>query len=243
MQNLDGIEKTMLISFTASIHTPLVLECRSFGKFSFLSTHFNDALVSLCCSYNIHNFHLISPHAISCFQHQGGNEGEKVKGKKETAQLFFSKLKTSMEVFDHNFVADIVEVLLQHDPELCKTVAQANATPLISAAIRGHVDVVNQLLSEDSSSLEISKSNGKNALHFAARRGHLEIVKALLEKDPQMGRTTDKKGQTALHVAVKGLNCPVVKCLLQADPGISMFPDTMGNTALHIATRKKRAEV
>ncbi|KAI3447649.1 hypothetical protein Pfo_004314 [Paulownia fortunei] len=138
---------------------------------------------------------------------------------------------------------DIVQILLEHDPELSKTVGQSNATPLISAATKGHLVVVNELLSKDSSLLEIPRSNGKNALHLAARQGHADVVKALLEKDPQLARRTDKKGQTALHMAVKGVSCAGVKLLLQADAAIVMLPDKFGNTALHIATRKKRAEI
>lgn len=137
----------------------------------------------------------------------------------------------------------IVQMLLEHDPELSKTVGQSNATPLISAATKGHLAVVNELLAKDSSLIEMRKSNGKNALHFAARQGHADVVKALLTKDPELARKTDKKGQTALHMAVKGVSCAVVRLLLQADPAIVMLPDKFGNTALHIATRKKRAEI
>ncbi|KAK6126056.1 hypothetical protein DH2020_040170 [Rehmannia glutinosa] len=138
---------------------------------------------------------------------------------------------------------EIVQILLEHDPELSKTVGQSNATPLISAATKGHLPVVKELLSKDPSLLEIPRSNGKNALHLSARQGHVDIVKALLEKDPQLARRTDKKGQTALHMAVKGVSCDVVKLLLQADAAIVMLPDKFGNTALHIATRKKRSEI
>lgn len=142
-----------------------------------------------------------------------------------------------------SYLTDIVHMLLEHDPQLSKTVGQSNATPLISAATKGHLAVVKELLLKDPSLLEISRSNGKNALHFSARQGHVDIVKALLEIDPQLARRTDKKGQTALHMAVKGVSSAVVKLLLQADAAIVMLPDKFGNTALHIATRKKRAEV
>ncbi|XP_019192315.1 PREDICTED: ankyrin repeat-containing protein ITN1-like [Ipomoea nil] len=137
----------------------------------------------------------------------------------------------------------IVQVLLDHDPELSKTVGPSNATPLITAASRGHTAVVNELLAKDCALVEISRSNGKNALHLAARQGHVDIVKALLDKDPQLARRTDKKGQTALHMAVKGVNGEVVKLLLDADAAIVMLPDKNGNTALHVATRKKRVEI
>ncbi|KAK6942900.1 Ankyrin repeat [Dillenia turbinata] len=137
----------------------------------------------------------------------------------------------------------IVQVLLDHDPGLSKTIAQSNTTPLVSAATRGHAAVVKELLSRDSSMLDISRSNGKNASHLAARQGHVDIVKALLEKDPQIARRTDKKGQTALHMAVKGVSTEGVKLLPQVDAAIVMLPDKFGNTALHVATSKKRAEI
>ncbi|EXB84830.1 Ankyrin repeat-containing protein [Morus notabilis] len=137
----------------------------------------------------------------------------------------------------------IVQVLLEHDPELSQTIGQSNATPLISAATKGHAAVVGELLSKDSSMTEISRSNGKNALHLASRQGHVYSVKMLLEKDPQLARRTDKKGQTALHMAVKGVSCEEVKLLLQADAAIFMLPDKFGNTALHVATRKRRTEI
>ncbi|KAK6244818.1 hypothetical protein QUC31_011227 [Theobroma cacao] len=149
----------------------------------------------------------------------------------------------SLSQFNNYLYAAIVRVLLDHDPGLSKTVGQANATPLVSAATKGHTAVVNELLSKDPSLLEISKSNGKNPLHFAARQGHVDIVKALLDKDPQLARRTDKKAQTALHMAVKGVSWEVVRLLLQADSAIVMLPDKFGNTALHVATRKKRAEI
>ncbi|KAL2230268.1 UNVERIFIED_CONTAM: Ankyrin repeat-containing protein ITN1 [Sesamum indicum] len=154
----------------------------------------------------------------------------------------FRRFMRLILMFNYVFVA-IVQVLLDHDPGLIKTIGPSNATPLITAASRGHSAVVNELLSKDCSLLEISRSNGKNALHLAARQGHVDIVKALLDKDPQLARRTDKKGQTALHMAVKGVNSEVVKLLLEADAAIVMLPDKFGNTALHIATRKKRAEI
>uniref|UniRef100_R7WE07 Ankyrin repeat-containing protein n=1 Tax=Aegilops tauschii TaxID=37682 RepID=R7WE07_AEGTA len=136
------------------------------------------------------------------------------------------------------------EEMLRHDRMFAKTFGLANTTPLISAATRGHAEVVQLLLEQDDFGLgEMAKDNGKNALHFAARQGHMEIVKALLEKDPQLARRNDKKGQTALHMAVKGTNCDVLRALVDADPAIVMLPDKNGNTALHVATRKKRAEI
>ncbi|WVZ68265.1 hypothetical protein U9M48_017224 [Paspalum notatum var. saurae] len=138
----------------------------------------------------------------------------------------------------------VVQEMLHRDRMLTKTFGPGNTTPLISAAMRGHIEVVQLLLEQDDFGLvEMARDNGKNALHFAARQGHVEIVKALLEKDPQLARRNDKKGQTALHMAVKGTCCDVLRALVDADPAIVMLPDKNGNTALHVATRKKRAEI
>ena len=69
--------------------------------------------------------------------------------------------------------AAIVQVLLDYNPGLSKTIGPSNSTPLITAATRVHTEVVNELLSKDCSLLEIARSNGKNALHLAARQGHV----------------------------------------------------------------------
>ncbi|CAA2981009.1 ankyrin repeat-containing ITN1-like [Olea europaea subsp. europaea] len=137
----------------------------------------------------------------------------------------------------------IVLVLLDRDPGLIKTVGPSNATPLVTAASKGHTAVVNESLSKDCSLLEVSRSNGKNALHLTVKQGHVDIVKALLDKDPQLARRTDKKGQTALLMAVKGVNSEVVILLLEADAAIVMLPEKFGNMALHVATRKKHSKL
>ncbi|MBA0615859.1 hypothetical protein Godav_015967, partial [Gossypium davidsonii] len=181
-------------------------------------------------------------------------EGLKLKSKSGFDPLHIAAnqghegIRTSLLSYDLSEVntylyAAIVQLLLDHNPELSKTVGQANATPLVSAATKGHTAVVNVLLRKDPSLLDIPKANGKIPLHFAARQGHVDIVKAFLDTDPQLARKTDKKGQTALHMAVKGVNSEVVRLLLKADSDIAMLPDKFGNTALHVATRKKRTEI
>nr|BAJ93579.1 predicted protein [Hordeum vulgare subsp. vulgare] len=70
----------------------------------------------------------------------------------------------------------VVQEMLCHDRMAAKTFGPANTTPLISAATRGHAEVVKLLLEQDDFGLgEMAKDNGKNALHFAARQGHMEI--------------------------------------------------------------------
>ncbi|XP_068663248.1 ankyrin repeat-containing protein At2g01680-like isoform X1 [Aristolochia californica] len=137
----------------------------------------------------------------------------------------------------------IVKELLRLWPVLCKSCEATNTSPLYSAAVLNHLDVVNAILDADASTLRIVRKNGKTSLHTVARNDKLDMVKVLLERDPGIVSIKDKKGQTALHMAVKGKSTDVVKELLFADGSILNARDKKGNTALHIATRKWRPQM
>lgn len=106
--------------------------------------------------------------------------------------------------------SEIVKELLGRWPDLCNVCNSSNTSPLYSASVQGHLDVVNAILDADVSSIRIVRKNGKTALHTTARYGLLHIVKALIERDPGIISIKDKKGQTALHMAVKGQDTSVV---------------------------------
>ncbi|KAK3023289.1 hypothetical protein RJ639_043639 [Escallonia herrerae] len=62
----------------------------------------------------------------------------------------------------------IVQVLLDHDPGLSKTIGPSNATPLITAATRGHTAViVNELLQLPDSNVNAPNRDHKTALDIA----------------------------------------------------------------------------
>lgn len=137
----------------------------------------------------------------------------------------------------------IVKELLSLWPALCRSCDNTNTSPLYSAAVQDHLDVVNAILDADESSAKIVRKNGKTALHTAARIGCYRMVKALIDRDPEIVSIKDKKGQTALHMAVKGQNTDVVEELLLADLNVLNLRDKKGNTSLHIATRKWRPQM
>lgn len=137
----------------------------------------------------------------------------------------------------------IVKALLVIWPELCKCCDSTNTSPLYSAAVKDHLEIVNAILDADVSTIRMVRKNGKTALHTTGRYGLIRVVKALIERDPGIVSIKDKKGQTALHMAVKG-QCPlVVEELLNSDISTLNERDRKGNTAVHIATRKCRSQV
>ena len=88
---------------------------------------------------------------------------------------------------------DIVRELLNIWPEVCKLCDSSNTSPLYSAAVQDHLDVVDAILDVDVSSMFIVRKNGKTSLHNAARYGVHRIVKTLIARDPGIVCIKDKK--------------------------------------------------
>ncbi|CAI8614532.1 unnamed protein product [Vicia faba] len=88
---------------------------------------------------------------------------------------------------------DIVELLLDFDPGLIKTVAQSNATPLISAATRGTRSLLEGLIRKDK----------LRFIWLSKEWVNCEVVKLLLAADAASVMLPDKFGNTALHVATR----------------------------------------
>ena len=87
-------------------------------------------------------------------------------------------------------------------------------TPLMVAAWRGHLQVVEMLLQRRADPDEHAGSAGGTALWFAAECGHKEIVKLLLQH--QASPNVESAGHSALWVASKQGHCASVQLLLEA---------------------------
>ncbi|CAH0046818.1 unnamed protein product [Clonostachys solani] len=88
---------------------------------------------------------------------------------------------------------------------LCKWEASIEAayngqTPLWSASVSGHLDVVKFLSDQGASTGVIADDNGWTPLHAAARNGHLEVAKFLLGKGVPIDAPSIA-GDTALCLA------------------------------------------
>jgi ankyrin repeat protein len=87
------------------------------------------------------------------------------------------------------------------------------STPLRSAALWGHLELVIQLI-EDGAQVNHVTSFGSTALHTAAERGHHLVVQALLKRgaDPNLA---NREGLTPLDVAMKEGHLRVINILIE----------------------------
>ncbi|KAJ6160635.1 hypothetical protein N7470_004031 [Penicillium chermesinum] len=107
---------------------------------------------------------------------------------------------------------DAVKFLLDKGADLSTRNARKR-TALHTAALNGHVGVVNTLIESQKVNLDDTDDSCRSALALAALRGYSETVKALTSK----GASIDLKdiwGSTALHVAVRNGHFDVIEHLL-----------------------------
>ena len=109
-------------------------------------------------------------------------------------------------------------------------------TPLMLAALGGHVRAVELLLASGADPNLGTDAEFRTPLMYAASRGHADAVQALLEGVARV-ETADDYGDTALHRAVERGHSVVVALLLAAgaDAGVR---DELGRTANEIAVEK-----
>jgi len=90
-----------------------------------------------------------------------------------------------------------VRALLSHDPGLVNARATDGGTPLNTASLNGHCDVVEALLSYRAD-VNATAGRGWTPLHNAASAGFVEVLSLLLSKGADPNKR-DQNGATPLH--------------------------------------------
>lgn len=114
-----------------------------------------------------------------------------------------------------------------------------NATdesPLMMAALKGHLDLARQLIARDA---DVNKP-GWTPLHYAATGGHLDIMRLLLEEHAFIDAQSPN-GTTPLMMAASYGTPEAVKLLIEAGADIHMR-NQKGMSALDFARRAERRD-
>jgi len=108
-----------------------------------------------------------------------------------------ARLNILIDEGDSTGVAD----LLRTTPKLAEARDKVRATPLITAAYRGDVEIC-RLLMLAGADVNARKEDGWSALHFAVERDEMELAQLLLDNgaDPNIRKNDDG---TPLHAAVR----------------------------------------
>ena len=113
---------------------------------------------------------------------------------------------------------------------------KADESPLMIAALKGHVDLARRLIARDA---DVNKP-GWTPLHYAATGGHVEMMDLLLEHHAFIDAQSPNKTTPLMMAAMYG-SAQAVKFLLQAGADVNM-KNQLGMTAVDFALRADRKE-
>jgi ankyrin repeat protein len=108
-----------------------------------------------------------------------------------------------------------------------------SVTPLITAASRGHVEVVNLLL-DYGADIDAVNNSRYNALLAAASENRPEVVRVLIERGADVERADKPGGNTALIYAASKGHTDVVRLLVDALADLDA-KSASGYTSLYLA--------
>jgi ankyrin repeat protein len=143
--------------------------------------------------------------------------------------------------------ADIAAILIGKGAEINARHEAWGTTPLHTAAIHGHADVVKLLIDarDHGAHINARARYGHTPLQYATFQGHTDVVELLLARGADI-ETGDDWNCTPLHAAVRGNHPEIVKLLLDRGANVEARLKGQrrgGERPLHRAVRDNRIEV
>lgn len=111
-----------------------------------------------------------------------------------------------------------------------------NASPILKAAERGNLQLVEELLRTDPSSVNVADSDGYTPLHRACYSNRIEVAKCLIENGANIRARTDD-GWQPIHSAAQWGNVDLVRILVSSGADINVRSNG-GNTPFHLAATR-----
>eukprot|EP01127_Copromyxa_protea_P016446 TRINITY_DN4889_c0_g1_i6.p1 TRINITY_DN4889_c0_g1~~TRINITY_DN4889_c0_g1_i6.p1 ORF type:complete len:656 (+),score=109.68 TRINITY_DN4889_c0_g1_i6:408-2375(+) len=146
-------------------------------------------------------------------------------------------LETPLHAATWNKRLEIIEILLQKDPDLLKIPMTDGTLPIHVAAATLDISLVKLLIKYGGNPKE-TKRDGSGCVHIVILQGEseksLKMLEFLLQECDCPLTGSDKFGTTALHHACRNEQTKIVAMLLEHGFPVDL-PDNDGMTALHAA--------
>ena len=140
--------------------------------------------------------------------------------------------------------------LIDHDAKLMLCKNNRKRTPLHTACLNGHVEVVriyveSRMLLEatDANVLEVTDDGGNTPLHLACVGGNVDVVQLMIDSGASI-TAANSRGEAPIHTASQHKSVEIVKKLL--DKGVHAMIELMdgrGFTALHHAAENNQTKI
>ncbi|KAK1287159.1 hypothetical protein QJS10_CPB19g01218 [Acorus calamus] len=128
---------------------------------------------------------------------------------------------------------DLVQLLLEFDPDVESTARSSGRTALESASAAGEALIVELLLAHRARATR-SATSELGPLQLASRGGHLEVMRLLLLKGADANEPASD-GRTALHLAAEERRRDCARLLLASGAAPDVRGGADGETPLHVA--------
>eukprot|EP00439_Symbiodinium_sp_Y106_P049800 s652_g6.t1 len=138
--------------------------------------------------------------------------------------------------------AAVARLLLQSGANP-KVETSSGDSPLVAAAQKGHIDVVQVLVEFGAATNEARRQDGVTPLFAAAQRGFAEVVRFLLDAGAALERPRHDSGATPLYIAAQKGYQEVVKVLAEYGADTDTVALNHGATPLYVAAQNGHESV